>query len=107
MVQESTNGTNLSRKATLLMAEILQLANKVLPLSIAANIQVRRTISCQPPLNLFVRLCHAFSKWPRITTTANIGLSVQPLWQRWIVSTEIGPGWNLFRSRLSSSTGRG
>ena len=38
---ESQTGTNIDRKATLLMAEILQTANKVLPLSIAAKIQVR------------------------------------------------------------------
>ncbi|KAJ7212059.1 Rapamycin-insensitive companion of mTOR, N-term-domain-containing protein [Mycena pura] len=39
MMEESTSGTNLSRKATLLMAEVLQMANRVLPLSIAAQIQ--------------------------------------------------------------------
>lgn len=39
MVQETTTGTNLSRKATLLMAEVLQLANRVLPLWVAARIQ--------------------------------------------------------------------
>ena len=51
MMEESTSGTNLSRKATLLMAEVLQMANRVLPLSIAAQIQVNNTgdgygISC-------------------------------------------------------------
>ncbi|VDC00682.1 unnamed protein product [Peniophora sp. CBMAI 1063] len=40
MFEESTQGSNLSRKATLLMAEILQLSNKVLPLSIAAKVQL-------------------------------------------------------------------
>ena len=40
MFQETTTGSNLSRKGTLLMAEVLQLANKVLPLSMAAKIQV-------------------------------------------------------------------
>ncbi|CAK5284163.1 unnamed protein product, partial [Mycena citricolor] len=39
MMEESASGSNLSRKATLLMAEILQMANRVLPLSIAARIQ--------------------------------------------------------------------
>ncbi|KAJ6585048.1 Rapamycin-insensitive companion of mTOR, N-term-domain-containing protein [Mycena capillaripes] len=39
MMEESTSGTNLTRKATLLMAEVLQMANRVLPLSIAAQIQ--------------------------------------------------------------------
>jgi len=40
MVEETTTGTNLSRKATLLMAEILSMANRVLPLSLAAKRQV-------------------------------------------------------------------
>ncbi|KAF8798977.1 hypothetical protein BYT27DRAFT_7236610 [Phlegmacium glaucopus] len=39
MLEESTTGTNLSRKATLLMAEVLALANRVLPLPLAAKIQ--------------------------------------------------------------------
>ncbi|KAI0822217.1 Rapamycin-insensitive companion of mTOR, N-term-domain-containing protein [Trametes gibbosa] len=39
MFEESSVGSALSRKATLLMAEILQKANRVLPLSIAASIQ--------------------------------------------------------------------
>ncbi|KAI0643109.1 Rapamycin-insensitive companion of mTOR, N-term-domain-containing protein [Trametes meyenii] len=39
MFEESSVGSALSRKATLLMAEILQKANRVLPLSIAAKIQ--------------------------------------------------------------------
>ncbi|KAI0061413.1 hypothetical protein BV25DRAFT_1900415 [Artomyces pyxidatus] len=39
MFEESTTGSNLSRKGTLLMAELLQLANKVLPLSVAAKVQ--------------------------------------------------------------------
>ncbi|CDO75419.1 hypothetical protein BN946_scf184916.g3 [Trametes cinnabarina] len=39
MFEESSVGSPLSRKATLLMAEILQKANRVLPLSIAARIQ--------------------------------------------------------------------
>ncbi|OCH89904.1 hypothetical protein OBBRIDRAFT_793801 [Obba rivulosa] len=39
MFEESTTGSNLSRKATLLMAELLQKANRVLPFSIAAKIQ--------------------------------------------------------------------
>ena len=40
MLEESTTGTNLSRKATLLMAEVLALANRVLPMPLAAKIQV-------------------------------------------------------------------
>ncbi|KAI0052718.1 hypothetical protein FA95DRAFT_1553382 [Auriscalpium vulgare] len=39
MFAEATTGNNLSRKGTLLMAELLQLANKVLPLSMAAQLQ--------------------------------------------------------------------
>ncbi|KAI0755187.1 Rapamycin-insensitive companion of mTOR, N-term-domain-containing protein [Daedaleopsis nitida] len=39
MFEESSVGSALSRKATLLMAEVLQKANEVLPLSIAAKIQ--------------------------------------------------------------------
>lgn len=40
MFEETTVGNNLTRKATLLMAEVLQLANKVLPLSVAAKVQL-------------------------------------------------------------------
>lgn len=40
MLEESATGSNLSRKATLLIAEILHTANRVLPLRIAARIQV-------------------------------------------------------------------
>ncbi|CCL99718.1 uncharacterized protein FIBRA_01740 [Fibroporia radiculosa] len=39
MLEENPVGSNLSRKATLLMAEVLQTANRVLPLSIAAHVQ--------------------------------------------------------------------
>ncbi|KAG2009933.1 ste16 [Coprinopsis cinerea AmutBmut pab1-1] len=39
MMEETTMGTNLSRKATLLMAEILAMSNRVLPLSVAGKIQ--------------------------------------------------------------------
>ena len=39
MLEEIALGSNLSRKATLLMAEILQMANRVLPMSVAARIQ--------------------------------------------------------------------
>jgi len=44
MLEEETTGSNLSRKATLLMAEVLQMANRVLPLSIAAKLQVYFTL---------------------------------------------------------------
>jgi rapamycin-insensitive companion of mTOR len=49
MLEETTTGSNLSRKATLLMAEVLQMANRVLPLSVAAQIQ-----ACQHPCYLSV-----------------------------------------------------
>lgn len=39
--EATTNESNIHRKATLLIAEVLQTANRVLPLSIAAKIQVR------------------------------------------------------------------
>ncbi|KAF5382569.1 hypothetical protein D9615_002880 [Tricholomella constricta] len=39
MLEESITGSNLTRKATLLLAEVLQMANRVLPLSVAAKIQ--------------------------------------------------------------------
>lgn len=40
MLEETTLGSNLSRKATLLVAEVLQIANKVLPLEQASKLQV-------------------------------------------------------------------
>ncbi|THH08497.1 hypothetical protein EW145_g2671 [Phellinidium pouzarii] len=39
MLEETTLGSNLSRKATLLMGEVLQIANRVLPLGFAAKLQ--------------------------------------------------------------------
>jgi len=41
MLEETATGSTLSRKAVLLMSEILQLANKLLPSAIATKIQVR------------------------------------------------------------------
>lgn len=41
MLEETKTGSNLSRKATLLLAEFLQTANRVLPLVAAAEIQAR------------------------------------------------------------------
>ncbi|KAF8158105.1 Rapamycin-insensitive companion of mTOR, N-term-domain-containing protein [Crassisporium funariophilum] len=46
MLEESTTGTNLSRKATLLMAEVLAMANRVLPMSWAAKIQAIPDVFC-------------------------------------------------------------
>jgi rapamycin-insensitive companion of mTOR len=41
MVEEvSGSKSNLARKATLLLAEVLQLANRLLPLEMASKIQV-------------------------------------------------------------------
>lgn len=40
MLEEAKTGSNLSRKATLLIAEVLQTANHVLPLQLAADMQV-------------------------------------------------------------------
>ena len=41
MMEETTTGSALSRRAVLLMSEMLLIANKVLPLSTASRIQVR------------------------------------------------------------------
>ena len=46
MVTETTTGSNLSRKATLLIAETLHLANRVLPLNAAAKVQAISRIFC-------------------------------------------------------------
>ena len=50
MCEESIIGTNLSRKATLLMAEVLHMGNKVLSLSAAAKMQVWKHLHT-PPYN--------------------------------------------------------
>ncbi|KAF5385668.1 hypothetical protein D9757_005476 [Collybiopsis confluens] len=44
MIDETPHGSNLSRQATLLIGEILQMSNRVLPLSVAARIQALPTI---------------------------------------------------------------
>ncbi|KAG1822809.1 Rapamycin-insensitive companion of mTOR, N-term-domain-containing protein [Suillus subaureus] len=46
MLEECTTGSNLSRKATLLMAEVMQMANRVLPLGVAARIQAVPRVFC-------------------------------------------------------------
>jgi len=75
MLEESTTGNNMSRKATLLIGEILQLANRVLPLSVAAKIQVPSypwyTSRLVP--NIIYRRYQKFSIWPRTIMTANTG----------------------------------
>lgn len=45
MLEETTTGSALSRKATLLIGEFLQIVNKVLPLEFAAKIQVRDALT--------------------------------------------------------------
>ena len=50
MCEESIIGTNLSRKATLLMAEVLHMGNKVLSSSAAAKIQVWKLLLIMHPL---------------------------------------------------------
>ena len=45
MLEESTTGSTLSRKATLLMAEVMQMGTRLLPLDMAANIQVQFPLS--------------------------------------------------------------
>ena len=49
MLEEATTGSNLTRKATLLMAEVLQIANRVLPLSVAAKLQASVPSQCYMP----------------------------------------------------------
>ncbi len=46
LLEESQIASNLSRKATLLLAEILALANRVLPMNAAAGIQVTPCTLC-------------------------------------------------------------
>lgn len=44
ILEESTSSSKVARKATLLIGEILQLANRILPLSMAAKIQVKTNL---------------------------------------------------------------
>jgi hypothetical protein len=53
MLEETTNGTNLSRRAVLLMGEVMHLANRLLPSHTAAIIQVEIPFpSCERPLSI-------------------------------------------------------
>jgi len=54
MLEECTAGSNLSRKATLLMAEVMQMASRVLPLNVAAKIQVLSSIPLYSRFSEFV-----------------------------------------------------
>jgi hypothetical protein len=55
MLEESSTDPSLARKATLLIGEILQIANKVLPLSVASKIQVNSDDATRIPscVNMF------------------------------------------------------
>jgi len=65
MLEESTTGSSLSRKATLLLAEVLQMANRMLPLSVAAKIQVLiRTY------NLGISRSHCYQAIPKLFVMA-------------------------------------
>lgn len=96
MLEESTIGTNLSRKATLLMAEVLAMANRVLPLSLAAKIQVWITvigviasydgISTRPFL--------MSSVWQRITSTERTESLELRHYQPLIALTVTKQDWN-------------
>jgi len=105
MCEESIIGTNLSRKAILLIAEVLHMGNKVLSLSAAAKVQVGTSLPCialSTPLNYLLssyRWFLVYSPWQPITTTANIGsLALRPF-RRSIVSIGTDPSWNLRRMR--------
>lgn len=104
MCEESITGTNLSRKATLLMAEILHIANKVLPLSVAAKIQVRmkRQLHRGLDANFFftTRLFLKYSTSLLIMRTANTESSGLQLFLRLTVSIEIGRSCNLQMSKI-------
>lgn len=66
MLEETTLGSNLSRKATLLIGEVLEIANKVLPLGVAAKLQV-----CIP---LPIRRCSEIDMYHAIDYAADIRL---------------------------------
>lgn len=67
--EEATQtGSNLYRKATLLIAEILHTANRVLPLSMAAKIQVSPETTLyysKSPLTIYLRPSREYSLWLR------------------------------------------
>jgi large subunit ribosomal protein L17e len=76
MFQETTTGSNLSRKGTLLMAEVLHLTNKVLPLSMAAKIQVSAYLMAlddAESLHFYQSLSQMSSSLHQITSAENTG----------------------------------
>lgn len=77
MLEESTTGSNLTRKATLLLAEILHISNRVLPLSFAAKIQVRSLLFATERMynRIFYRLYRIYSSSHPIIVMESIGLS--------------------------------
>jgi len=72
MLEECIAGSNLSRKATLLMAEVMQMASRVLPLNVAAKIQVLFSIPLYSRFPNLFRPFRAYSTWQQITTGENI-----------------------------------
>ncbi len=71
MLEETTTGSNLSRKATLLIAEVLRMANRVLPFSAAARIQVCDSV-VRGQILIGGRPLLEFSPWRLIIPTGNI-----------------------------------
>jgi len=96
MLEESTIGTNLSRKATLLMAEVLAMANRVLPLSLAAKIQVWVTVIgvIGSHDGILLRLSLTSSVWQRTTSTERTELLELRRYQPLIALTVTEQDWN-------------
>lgn len=96
MLEESTIGTNLSRKATLLMAEVLAMANRVLPLSLAAKIQVWVTVIevIASHDGIPSRLSLTSSVWQRTTSIEKIELLELRRYQPLIALTVTEQDWN-------------
>jgi hypothetical protein len=100
LIQEERCTPNVRRKATLLLGEILQLANHILPLQYAAQIQVGCTISvvadsrrCRDSLTAlqtFPRLASAMplcQHWGRLTVCSVITRNAA---RRWAISATCG-----------------
>lgn len=96
MLEESTIGTNLSRKATLLMAEVLAMANRVLPLSLAAKIQVWVTVIAVIASHdgMPSRPSLKSSVWQRTTSTERTESLELRRYQPLIVLTVTEQDWN-------------
>ena len=87
---EAAPSTGLSRKATLLMAELLQTANRVLPLSIAAKIQVRGSLDsvASDMTDALHRHYLGCLTWRQIISKACIGLLALLPFRLLIATTE-------------------